>query len=228
MTKAIFITGTGTDVGKTYVTALLVKKMRDLGYNCGYFKPVLSGAELINGELIPGDCKYVLDMAGINNNPDKCVSYIFKEPVSPHLASEIERVSIKKEKIKTDFENLCKEYEYIVVEGAGGIFCPLNLNEETLFLTDIIKMLNLNVIIITSAKLGTLNSSILTTEYAKNHSINIKGIILNEYDRNNLMHIDNRKNIERLSGINILSEISKNQTNIEIEKEVLLSMFKEI
>jgi len=228
MTKAVFISGTGTDVGKTYIAALLLKKMRDLGFNCGYFKPVLSGAELIDGKLIPGDCKYVLDMAGINDCVDKYVSYIFKEPVSPHLAAEIDGISVKKEKIRQDFENLSKDYDYIIVEGAGGIFCPLNLKDENIFLTDIIKMLNLDVIIVTSAKLGTLNSTILTTEYAKNYAINLKGIIINKYDSNNLMHIDNKKNIEKLSGINIISEISKNQPDIDIEKETLLALFREI
>lgn len=60
MTKGIFVTATGTDVGKTFISALLVKKVRESGINCGYYKPALSGAEVINGELIPGDCAYVV------------------------------------------------------------------------------------------------------------------------------------------------------------------------
>ena len=66
MTKAIFVTATGTDVGKTYISALIVKKIRELGYNCGYFKPALSGAIEKDGKLIPGDCDFVLKTAGIN------------------------------------------------------------------------------------------------------------------------------------------------------------------
>ena len=99
MNKGIFITATGTDVGKTFISALIVKKMRDLGLNCGYYKPALSGAELKNGKLIPGDCEFVLKTAGIKDDPYKFASYIFKTAVSPHLAAEIEGVSIKKEKI---------------------------------------------------------------------------------------------------------------------------------
>ena len=95
MTKCIFITATGTDVGKTYISALLVKKLRELGYNCGYFKPALSGAEVRNGKLIPGDCNYVLKTAGIDANPMDYVSYVFKLAVSPHLASEIEKILSK-------------------------------------------------------------------------------------------------------------------------------------
>ena len=81
MTKGIFVTATGTDVGKTYVSALIVKKMRDLGYNCGYFKPALSGAYEKDGELIPGDCEYVLKTSGIEGNPSDFASYIFKTAV---------------------------------------------------------------------------------------------------------------------------------------------------
>ena len=103
MTKAIFITATGTDVGKTYISALIVKKLRKLGYNCGYFKPALSGAEIINGKLIPGDCKFVIDTAGIDSRPLDCVSFVYKTAVSPHLASQIENMPIKLEKIKKRF-----------------------------------------------------------------------------------------------------------------------------
>mgnify|MGYP000806004240 FL=1 len=104
MTKAIFVTATGTDVGKTYISALIVKKIRELGYNCGYFKPALSGAIEKDGKLIPGDCDFVLKTAGINSAPLNYVSYVFKTAVSPHLAAEIENNPIKIEKIKSDYE----------------------------------------------------------------------------------------------------------------------------
>ena len=112
MTKAVFVTATGTDCGKTFISALLVKKMRELGYNCGYFKPVLSGAEVKDGKLIPGDCAYVVKTAGIKDRqPKQCASYIFKTAVSPHLAAEIEGVNIKTQKIKEDFENFSKDFD---------------------------------------------------------------------------------------------------------------------
>ena len=145
MTKAIFVTATGTDVGKTYLSALIVKKMRELGYNCGYFKPALSGAEIVNGKLVPGDCAYVLKTAKINAEPMNYVSYVFKTAVSPHLASEIEKNPINIEKIKSDFERIKKEYDFVVVEGAGGIICPFNLKEQKLMLPDVIKSLGLDI-----------------------------------------------------------------------------------
>ncbi len=224
MTKAIFITATGTDVGKTYISALIVKKLRELGYNCGYFKPALSGAEIVDGQIIPGDCDYVLKQAGIEAPPKNYVSYIYKTAVSPHLASEIENNPIKIEKIKSDFERIKKEFDYVVVEGAGGIVCPFNLGEDKLMLPDVIKALGLDIIIVASASLGTINSTVLTAEYAKYHGINVKGIILNNYDERDLMQKDNKIQVEALTGIKVIAAVKKDEKDIED----LSYIFKEV
>lgn len=227
MAKGIFVTATGTDVGKTYISALLVKNMRDSGYNCGYYKPALSGAEITNGRLIPGDCDYVVKTAGLNVQLEKCVSYMFKPAVSPHLAARIENTPIKLEKITSDFAAIKKQYDYIVVEGAGGIVCPFNI-EENLLLPDVIKALDLDIVIVASAELGTINSIVLTAEYAKQHGIAVKGIILNGYNHDDIMHVDNKKCAEILTGIPVLTTVGKNQKDLEIEKNILEGIFKEI
>ena len=224
MTKGIFITATGTDVGKTYISALIVKKLREIGLNCGYYKPALSGAEIFNGEIIPGDCDYVFKQARISLNPSDYVSYIYKEPVSPHLAAELENKPIKLEKIKKNFEHIKQKFDYIVVEGAGGIACPFNLGQEKLMLTDVIKALGLDIIIVSCAALGTINSTLLTVEYAKQHGITVKGIILNSYDKNDFMHIDNKKQIEALTGIKVVSTVTHNSKTVEDLSE----FFKEV
>ena len=224
MTKAIFITATGTDVGKTYISALIVKKLRELGYNCGYFKPALSGAIEKDGKLIPGDCDFVLKTAGINANPMDYVSYVYKTAVSPHLASEIENKPIKIEKIKSDFEKIKKEFDYLVVEGAGGIVCPFNLREQKLLLPDIIKELDLDILVVASASLGTINSTVLTVEYAKQQGINVKGIILNNYDENDFMQKDNKIQVENLTGANVVATVKSNDITIND----LSKFFKEV
>ena len=229
MTKGIFITATGTDVGKTFISALLVKKMREEGFNCGYYKPVLSGAETINGELVPGDCDYVRKVAGLEEPAMSYLSYCFKTAVSPHLASQIENNPIKLEKIIEDFNVIKSKYDYIVVEGAGGIVCPINLSGNTPFLIkDIIKTLGLDVIVVSHAGLGSINDAVTTVEYAKNHGINVKGIILNKYDENNYMQHDNKIQIERLTGVPIISTAAYNDNTININKDYLLNIFKEI
>lgn len=226
MAKGIFITATGTDAGKTYVSALIVKSMRERGFDCGYYKPALSGAGIAkDGNLIPGDADYVLKTAGIEEPPENYVSYIFKPAVSPHLASEMENNPIKLEKIKSDFERIKKEFDYLLVEGAGGIVCPFNIKEGIL-LPDVIKALNLDTLLVADAGLGTINSTVLTAEYAKYHGINIKGIILNKFDENSLMQRDNKAQIEKLTGIKVVAEIKENDTSINLDG--ILSAFKEV
>lgn len=206
MTKGIFITATGTDVGKTYVSALIVKKMRECGYNCGYYKPALSG------DVYPNDCERVLKTAGIDGDANSYISYKFKPAVSPHLASQIENNPIKIKKIKSDFERIKSKFDYVLVEGAGGIVCPFG---EDLLLPDVIKELGLDVIIIASAALGTINSTVLTVEYAKNHGINVRGIILNNYDENDFMQADNKEMVEKLTGIKVVATVKNDDKDIE-------------
>ena len=224
MTKGIFITATGTDVGKTYVSALLLKYLLKSGSNAGYYKPVLSGAIQNNGKIIPGDCDFVLKFAGLNLPPQNYVSYIYKEPLSTHLAAQIENNPVELSKIVSDFSNIKKQFDYIIVEGAGGIVCPFRLDNQKIMLPDVIKALGLDIIIVASAALGTINSTFLTVEYAKNCGINVRGIVLNNYDDNNIMMRDNLKQIETLTGVKVIAVVGKNAQDIDFNMEI----FKEI
>lgn len=218
MTKCIFITATGTDIGKTYISALIVKKMREEGLNCGYYKPILSGA--VNG--IPGDCKYVTETAGLNCNPMDCLTYCFEEAVSPHLAAKRQNIVISKEKILEDFKSKQQEYDYLLIEGAGGITCPINIENKYL-MNDLIKDMGADIVIVADGGLGTINSVLLTVEYAQKRNINIRGIILNNY-KDNFMYEDNVISIEKLTGLNILTTVQRNDTDIKINKKI----FKEL
>jgi len=226
MSKNIFVTATGTDVGKTFVSALIVKKMRELNLNCGYYKPVLSGAEIINGNLFAGDCEYVKKIAGLDGKAIDFSSYIFKPALSPHLASQIENNPIKLDKIKSDFMEKSKHNDYTVVEGAGGIVCPMDLSKEEPFLIkDIIKGLGLDVIVISSAELGSINSAVLTVEYAKQHNIDVRGIILNHYNENDNMQADNKLQIERLTGVPVIACVKTDDNDLLINEKTLVSLF---
>ena len=217
MSKNIFITATGTDIGKTYVSALIIKKMREVGLNCGYFKPVLSGVVEKEGKLVESDCNYVVSTAKIPTTADDCVTYWWKEAVSPHLAAQRVEEEINIEKIKQAFSQKQKQYDYLLIEGAGGITCPLRLNNgEKYLMKDLINDLGANIIIIADGGLGTINSIVLTVEYAKQHNIKIEGIILNNFNPNSFMHQDNLKQVEYLTGIKVISTVQKNQTDIQL------------
>jgi len=220
MAKTIFITGTGTDVGKTYISALIVKKMREEGFNCGYYKPVLSGVVAENGKLLKSDCNYVVDTAKLPVQADECVTYWWEKAVSPHLASKLSGQNIDIRKIKEDFKNACSKYDYLLIEGAGGITCPLILeNDEKYLMKDLIKDLNTSAIIVADGGLGTINSTLLTAEYAKSNGIRIEGIILNNYKQDDIMHADNLKQTEFLTGIKVVAKVGLNETEIPLLKD---------
>lgn len=217
MNNGVFITGTSTDVGKTYVSSLIVKYLRKNKVNCGYFKGALSGAYLENNELIPGDAKEVCKIGNLNCNPKDLVSYIFKEAVSPHLAAKTNNKFIDLDKIKKDFDKVSNNHDFMVVEGSGGIVCPLRFDNKKIMLVDLIKLLNLPIIIVAHGGLGTINNTVLTVEYAKSQGLSIKGIILNNYDENNIMHIDNKNMIEKLTNIQVIACVKEKEININID-----------
>lgn len=214
--KGIFITATGTDIGKTFVSSLLINYLKAKKINVGYYKPALSGIENINGKAVATDANYVCNNSNIDVNPNELVSYIYKTPVSPHLASIIEDNPINLSKITKDFEKHKKTYDYLVVEGCGGIICPLRLDDKKIMLTDVIKALNLDIIIVTIADLGAINSTLLTIEYAKGLDINIRGIILNRYDSSSFIHLDNKKSLEILTDIPIIAYVDTNDNKLNL------------
>lgn len=219
MNKGVFIVGTDTDIGKTFVSALILKKLRVDGINAGYFKAVLSGAELEGGELIPGDCKFVCETSGLFKDYKSMVSYTLENPYSPHLASEIENVDISLEKIMDDYNKIKSKFDFILCEGSGGIICPISFGKEKIMLEDIVREINLPIIIVARAGLGTINHTFLTVNYLKNAGFDIKGIVLNNFEENNIIHIDNKKTIESLTGINniITVKYSDNINEIELD-----------
>ena len=221
MAKKLFLTATGTDVGKTYVSALIIKKMRESGFNCGYFKPVMSGVEEDNGRLKSSDVNYVVSTAGIPVKPDDCVTYWWKEAVSPHLAAKRAGDIIDTKNIKADLEELSAKFDYILIEGAGGITCPLRLDGgEKYLLKDLIKELEANIVIVADGGLGTINSTLLTVDYARANGIEIEGIILNNFEPDNFMHQDNLKQVEYLTGIPVVATVKKGQKDIVLLEEL--------
>ena len=228
MKKALFITGTGTDIGKTYVTGLIVKKLRDAGLNAGYYKAALSGAEPdANGTLQPGDAIYVNRVANIGEKTENLVSYVYKEAVSPHLAAKINDQPIDFAKVTADFKRALAKYDYLTMEGSGGIICPLRWdNQQHVILDDLVKKLDLGVLIIADAGLGTINAAVLTIEHLKSCNIPIKGIIFNNYIPHDLMQDDNERMIEEMTGIKVLAKVKKGDTELNMAVSCLQSLYE--
>ena len=226
MTKKIFITGTGTDVGKTYVTGLILKKLNEANLNAGYFKAAMSGNDRDeDGQLIPGDAKFVKDISGINQPLDEMCSYIYENAVSPHLAAKIEGGPVELRLVQGEFNALCRKYDYVVMEGSGGIICPIRFDHQQIMLEDVIKEFGLECVLVADAGLGTINNVVLTNEYMKQRNIGVKGIIFNNYIKDNIMHEDNIKMCQRLTGLNVIAKVGKDDKELDVDLEDLLKIF---
>lgn len=227
MSKNLFITGTGTDNGKTYVTALILKKLKENGKSAAYFKAAMSGNDKdSNGDLIPGDALHVKNISKISQEIEEMCPYIYENAVSPHLASRVEGNPVKLNVVKEKFYEVCSKYDYVTMEGSGGIICPISFDEEKIQLEDIIKELDLSCLIIADAGLGTINYVVLTAEYMKNKGIPIKGIIFNHYHEGNVMEEDNIRMCEYLTGLKVLACVKDSDTDINIDINILESLYE--
>lgn len=228
MGKSLFITGTGTDIGKTYVTGLIVKKLREAGLDGGYYKAALSGAiPDEEGHLQPGDALHVNCVARIGAKPENLVTYVYEEAVSPHLAARINHQPIDFARVKADFACARERYQYLTMEGSGGIICPLRWDDQQhVVLDDLVKDLGLGVLIVADAGLGTINSAVLTIEHLRAREIPIRGLIFNHYVLGDLMQDDNAAMIEALTGVKVIAYVKEGDTDLDIDVDLLKSLYK--
>ena len=227
MAKGLFITGTGTDIGKTYVTGLIVKKMREAGFDTGYYKAAISGAEKdSNGRLLAGDALYVNEQAGIGETQERLVSYVYEQAVSPHLAARLNNRPIDFERVQTDFAAARGKYEYLTMEGSGGIICPLRWDEKQhVILDDLVQKLGLSTLVIADAGLGTINAAVLTVEHLQHRDIPVRGIILNHFHAGDEMEEDNLRMIEEITGVRVVAKVAAGDTELAMEAEALAELY---
>ena len=228
MSKGLFITGTGTDTGKTYITALLLKKLNESGYNCAYYKAAMSGNERDSkGALIPGDALHVKNVSGIGQPLAEMCPYIYETAVSPHLASKIEGNPVEMDIVKEKYMKLTEKYDIVTMEGSGGIFCPIRFDDEAeIELGDIIRELDLPCLLVADSGLGTINNVVLSTAYARDNGIKISGIIFNNFHKGSLMEEDNVKMCEYYTGLKVIAKVSQGDTDIDISADELLSFYR--
>tara|TARA_B100000945_G_scaffold88713_1_gene69069 strand:+ start:130 stop:801 length:672 start_codon:yes stop_codon:yes gene_type:complete len=176
------ICGTDTDIGKTIISAFFVR-----GLNSYYWKPIQSG---LGDET---DTQTVSRLSNINKKKIIKEAYVFKEPVSPHWASEIDNIKIKRELLTLPIID-----KPLIVETAGGLMVPLT---RDFLQIDQIKDWNIPVILVCRSSLGTLNHTLLSIEALKKRDIKIIGIVINGNK-----HLDNPRTINQFSGLPIITE----------------------
>ena len=194
--QAFFVTGTDTNVGKTYVACKLISDYVAQGYKVVGMKPIAAGCELIDGAWVNDD-ELKLEAAGNVKAPRALINpYSFKEAIAPHIAAEIAGVEIKIEVIKAAFDALIKLADIVIVEGAGGFLVPLNDKESV---ADLAVALNIPIILVVGMKLGCISHSLLTVEAIKARGLNLNGWVANHIDPDMAMQQENIETItERL------------------------------
>lgn len=227
MSKNIFVTGTGTEIGKTYVAGLLVKKLHEAGEKSAYYKAAMSGNDKdVDGNLIPGDAKFVKELGGIDQDLNEMCPYVYERAYSPHLAAQIEGNPVNLDYVVEKLRDLEKKYDYITLEGSGGILCPLRFDDEEIYLEDFVKKAKLSSIIVADAGLGTINNLVLTAFYMKEKGMKVKGIIFNNFIPGNVLQEDNIKMCQHMSGLKVLACVKKGDKDLDIDIDKLKEIYE--
>lgn len=185
---SLFLTGTDTGVGKTFVAVQLLRLLRSAGIRCVGMKPICCGDR--------DDARQLLAVSEEGMTIDQVNPVWLQSPVAPSVAAQIERVVIDIESIRSCFNALYAQFEVVIVEGVGGWLVPI---APGLSMSDLAKNLDLPVVIVTENRLGCLNHVLLTAESIQNHGSRNVGIVLNHADgSSDLAQTTNASELRRL------------------------------
>lgn len=209
--RGIFITGTDTGVGKTLVTAGILRWLRHRGFNAVPMKPVQTGGEVRDGRLIAPDLEFCLAASGIQAGQDdiKLMSpYVYEPACSPHLAGRMAQHYPEISRIKDCAGKLLQNYQAVIVEGAGGVMVPLN---ESFTMLDLMKVLDYPVVLVSRFGLGTINHTLLSIRALQTAGLKIIGIVFNHTERpqpeNRFIEEDNPITIAQFSRVRVMGKI---------------------
>jgi len=202
--KGVFITGTDTGIGKTVVAGGLAAALRNRGVNVGVFKPVATGGKRIREGLVSEDAEFLAACADSLDPLTEVNPCVYKEPLSPHLAARRAKQPVDRELIRRSWSTLCSKHEWMVVEGAGGLLTPIS---DRAFVADLAAECELPVVIVTDAKLGTLNRTGSAIEVARSRKLKLAGVIVNRYrpDTADVAEESAAAEIERVFRVDVLA-----------------------
>lgn len=191
----IFIVGSDINVGKTFITAGLAATMQSLGYSTAVYKPIQTDSICLNEFRKSPDLEFVKT---IDPYIKTFSSYTFKNAASPVIAAEMEYKTIDRNYIKKDFDAINKEHDCTITEGTGGIMTPL---APHLVNSDLIKTLDLPLVLVIKPNSSTVNDTLLAINHAQSKGINIRGVIINNFP-------ETTKNIDIKTAPRLIEEYS--------------------
>jgi dethiobiotin synthetase len=177
MLRGLFITGTDTGVGKTYVAAGIIAGLRAQGVRVGAYKPVVTGSEPGPDRAVFSDLERLHDALGREFPRERICPQTFDSPLAPPVAARLEGKAVDTALLRSAFDWWREQVEFLVVEGAGGLLSPLTDSE---CIADLAESLGLPLIIVARLSLGTINHTLLTVEAARYRNLAIAGIVLNQ------------------------------------------------
>ncbi len=209
MLPGFFITGTGTDVGKTYVGALIAKSLHQAGHRVGVYKPAASGCRREGEELISDDAMTLWHAAGRPGTLDRVCPQRFAAPLAPHLAARAEGREIDRQLLRNGLNYWRNRSDILLLEGAGGLLAPIGDNE---YFADLARDFGFPLVIVSKNALGTINHTLLTLHAAKTlpGGLPVAGVILNHPvppNPNDSSLATNRRELERRCEVPILGEV---------------------
>lgn len=200
--KSLFVAGTDTDVGKTYISAGLAVAIRKMGIGVGVMKPFAAGSAQKKG--YKSEDVEILSRAAQVCDPENLVNpQFFPISASPYTAWKKLKTKPKVSTILSSFKKLSKLHDMLLVEGMGGIMTPILKNY---YITNLIKEMKIPTVIVTRSKVGTVNHTIMTVKMCEKYKIPIKGIIINDFDKGYPIK-DLKRDLENLTDVPVLGAI---------------------
>ncbi|MCB4436033.1 dethiobiotin synthase [Alteromonas sp. McT4-15] len=209
--KQYFVTGTDTEVGKTYVTCHLLRaatqaKLTSIGY-----KPISAGCDLVDGEWVNEDAANIQKASGLSLPISEINPIALKPPIAPHIAASEAGVELTQDAIEKGLNHLQSyNVDFLLMEGAGGWRLPLSLGNEnapTRYLSDVVKSLNMPVILVVGMRLGCLNHAMLTAEAILADGLTIAGWVANDVTGNMTRYDENLTSLKAMMPAPLLAEI---------------------
>ncbi len=202
--RGIFVTGTDTGVGKTVVACALVRGLRAQGLTVAVMKPVASGSERTPAGLRNADALALAAAAGYEGPYEELNPYCFEPPISPHIAAKEAGIEVDTNRIRHLYDAFAAGADWVVVEGAGGWFAPLN---ERQTMADIAWALTVPALMVVGLKLGCLSHAHLTRVGIEAHGVTFAGWVANAIDPGFARPAENLQALERLLGAPALASV---------------------